>query len=233
MENKTSKYFKYAIGEIVLVVIGILIALQINNWNEVRKNKIIEKNYIQLVLQDIQVDSLNLVMLVKNSNEVVEAKNKILAYQESNYIDKPDSILPYFLLAAFNGAVNFVANKGAIEEVKSAGGLSLIKDEKVRRQLLGLYNKYDIFDKNIGKYYIDNSLRLRELIYEKANGNLFRSSQITQNEITERLLKDSDIRNRLINNWALTYNSKLKEIMQFNYETIQICKWYINKNSYD
>lgn len=36
MENKTSKYFKYAIGEILLVVIGILIALQINNWNEKR-----------------------------------------------------------------------------------------------------------------------------------------------------------------------------------------------------
>ena len=34
MENKTSKYLKYAIGEILLVVIGILIALQINNWNE-------------------------------------------------------------------------------------------------------------------------------------------------------------------------------------------------------
>lgn len=34
-KGKTNKYFKYAIGEIVLVVIGILIALQINNWNEI------------------------------------------------------------------------------------------------------------------------------------------------------------------------------------------------------
>ncbi|TYA56024.1 hypothetical protein FVF61_07000 [Formosa maritima] len=52
MENKTGKstlpvgrYLKYAIGEIVLVVIGILIALQINNWNENRKNKIAEADY--------------------------------------------------------------------------------------------------------------------------------------------------------------------------------------------
>jgi len=39
IENKTGKYFKYAIGEILLVVIGILIALQINNWNEQSKAK--------------------------------------------------------------------------------------------------------------------------------------------------------------------------------------------------
>ena len=39
MENKTGKYFKYAIGEIVLVVIGILIALQINNWNQQKNNQ--------------------------------------------------------------------------------------------------------------------------------------------------------------------------------------------------
>ena len=38
-ENKVSKYMLYAIGEIILVVIGILIALQINNWNNVQKNK--------------------------------------------------------------------------------------------------------------------------------------------------------------------------------------------------
>ncbi len=39
-QNKTGKYFKYAIGEIVLVVIGILIAISINNWNEHRKERI-------------------------------------------------------------------------------------------------------------------------------------------------------------------------------------------------
>ena len=49
LENKTAKYFKYAIGEIVLVVIGILIALQINNWNEWDKeSKKEQKNSFKL-----------------------------------------------------------------------------------------------------------------------------------------------------------------------------------------
>ncbi len=43
--GKTTRYFKYAIGEITLVVIGILIALQINNWNQSQKEKNIEAQY--------------------------------------------------------------------------------------------------------------------------------------------------------------------------------------------
>ena len=54
MENKTGKYFKYAIGEIILVVIGILIALQINNWNENSKRKSKEiKIYYEILTQDV------------------------------------------------------------------------------------------------------------------------------------------------------------------------------------
>ncbi|MFT7628216.1 MAG: sensor domain CHASE-containing protein, partial [Ulvibacter sp.] len=51
-KNKTGKYFKYAIGEIVLVVIGILIALSINNWNQER----IQNNEILKIQQRIIID---------------------------------------------------------------------------------------------------------------------------------------------------------------------------------
>ena len=56
-EGKTGKYFKYAIGEIVLVVIGILIALGINNWNENRKNKQAEKIVLNNILENLVTDS--------------------------------------------------------------------------------------------------------------------------------------------------------------------------------
>ena len=55
MENKTGKYFKYAIGEIVLVMIGILLALQVNNWNENRKIS----NTEQLLLRDLRTEILS------------------------------------------------------------------------------------------------------------------------------------------------------------------------------
>ena len=66
MENKTSKYFKYAIGEIVLVVIGILIALQINNWNENRK---LQQREVQ-ILKEIKSD------LFQTKNDVIRTADR-------------------------------------------------------------------------------------------------------------------------------------------------------------
>ena len=59
-DNRPLKYMRYAIGEIVLVVIGILIAIQINNWNEGKKEKLEELDYINSFLQDLENDRLQL-----------------------------------------------------------------------------------------------------------------------------------------------------------------------------
>ena len=79
-EGKTGKYFKYAIGEIILVVIGILIALQINNWNENRKLKINENYVIENLIEDLQSDynnyEFNKIQLenqIKLVDELIEA----------------------------------------------------------------------------------------------------------------------------------------------------------------
>ena len=76
MENKTSKYFKYAIGEIVLVVIGILIALQINNWNEKSKEKTKLKMILTSVYKDLAADSLAIQKDLKMVNLRVDNNTK-------------------------------------------------------------------------------------------------------------------------------------------------------------
>lgn len=58
--GKTGKYFKYAIGEIFLVVIGILIALQINNWNQLKITKNTERDTLKNLLEEIQLDTLDI-----------------------------------------------------------------------------------------------------------------------------------------------------------------------------
>ena len=59
-DNKPMKYARYAIGEIVLVVIGILIALQINNWNNSNQKNDLKSVYLQRLINDIKKDTSNI-----------------------------------------------------------------------------------------------------------------------------------------------------------------------------
>ena len=86
MENKTSKYFKYAIGEILLVVIGILIALQINNWNEDRKTKLQAQNYRNTIVNNLVLDTVSINTLIKNV--------KLYRKNINNYFNYIDSLSP-------------------------------------------------------------------------------------------------------------------------------------------
>ncbi len=107
-ENKFSKYLLYAIGEIILVVIGILIALQINTWNEGRKLANQETLYLNRLLSDNQQDIISFSKSIKDlekGNKSIELfseafKNKIisdslLVFSAGEYL-KYGSIFPIF-----------------------------------------------------------------------------------------------------------------------------------------
>ncbi|MFY0630270.1 MAG: hypothetical protein JXR05_07800 [Flavobacteriaceae bacterium] len=87
-QNNMGKYFKYAIGEILLVVIGILIALSINNWNERRKTKLQATNYKKTIVSDLVQDTIAINSLIRRTK--IYKKNIINYF---NYIDslKPSS----------------------------------------------------------------------------------------------------------------------------------------------
>ena len=72
-ENKIGKYLKYAIGEIILVVIGILIALQINNWNELRKQQQVELKYFYNLKNDLLANNERLNAMINLADSKVRA----------------------------------------------------------------------------------------------------------------------------------------------------------------
>ncbi len=132
-ENKVSKYMLYAIGEIVLVVIGILIALQINNSNEQRKiNK--QEIYILTQLQkEFKADSLLLNRYSWLSEKKVR-EGKILRKIIKNKIEaKEDSIVA---MAFFNGkTILFKSYIPTFDEMVSSGNLDVIKSEVLKSKI--------------------------------------------------------------------------------------------------
>jgi hypothetical protein len=89
MENKTRKYLTYAVGEIVLVVIGILIALQINNWNEQRKTNAITHLYYNQLLEDFEKDK----NYIEETSTVIDSNLVRYEAYEAIY-DEKDLTLP-------------------------------------------------------------------------------------------------------------------------------------------
>ncbi len=132
-ENKFSKYLIYAIGEIVLVVIGILIALQINNLNEERKNREFEKEILTQIQENINNDKLALKQIVNDFSKAISSSEKIL---QSEVSDKTEDSVKIWLgnVIMFD---RFQPLTNAYEVLKSKG-LDKISNKKLRF-ILGKY----------------------------------------------------------------------------------------------
>jgi len=154
-EGKTSKYFKYAIGEIVLVVIGILIALQINNWNEQRKKAQVEIYTLVDVKSDIQENVKNLEVGIVILKEVYNKNLKIIDYyqQKIPYNESMDTLFNNFYT---NWDPDFTY--AAFENLKNQG-VSLISNEMLRKSLITLHEvEMNILDVS--------ELNRQDMIYE-------------------------------------------------------------------
>jgi len=138
--GKTTKYFKYAIGEIILVVIGILIALQINNWNETRKDSIAENDFYCKLLEDFELDRQNINRLYKESDYKIETSKKLLLELPQKNKSKAYLIDTYIQALRTNA---FSPSKVAILDITSSGQLNLIKNESLKQNLIRYYAELD------------------------------------------------------------------------------------------
>ena len=133
------KYFKYAIGEILLVVIGILIALQINNWNELRKEKKLEQDYYCKLLEDVQQDFVQVKNQINNTNKRLDASNTIIQMLQSEN-PRLDSLMDETINSLSLITYTIRPNNAAFEDLKSSGNLNILKDNNVKTKVIDYYS---------------------------------------------------------------------------------------------
>ena len=148
-ENKFSKDLMYAIGEIVLVVIGILIALQINNWNEERKDSIELENYLIKIADNIDQDIRTLNRLqVRRDTVFIKAKRSAKLLMEQDFTDFATMIGGVRCFYEFY----FSANKGGYEALKNSQFLGRIKNSLVDSLLTQYYVGVESIEKSENGY---------------------------------------------------------------------------------
>jgi len=157
-DNKPLKYFRYAIGEIVLVVIGILIALSINNWNENRKMdlqeiKLLSDLHLELkkTLDEIQVGMTFNNISIDDINKIENYIKNDLPY--STELDSSFGRIPH----NFAGSVN----SAAYNSLKTMG-IGIIQNEKLR---IDIINMYDVKFLTIPDYTIDENLIRSSIVF--------------------------------------------------------------------
>ena len=142
-EGKSAKYLKYAIGEIVLVVIGILIALQINNWNENRKEAKMEIEVLQEIAENLEEDILSL------ENDIylnqTSIKNiRIIEEAIKNNAILPDSLMRRFGVVTFNPTYTL---KWSGYKNLSNIGFHILANDTIRESITNLYETHYSFIK--------------------------------------------------------------------------------------
>ena len=137
MENKTGKYLKYAIGEIVLVVIGILIALQINNWNEEKKISNTELEILKLMRKNLNSDLSDM-----NGNiafyKVRQKAAQVVLKSLDDSLYRNDSLR--FSYANLGLSPFFTETTSAYENLKSIG-FEIIKNDSLKEYIMSIYSK--------------------------------------------------------------------------------------------
>ena len=166
------RYFKYAIGEIILVVIGILIALQINNWNTERIERKKEDNYLVNLKRDLNTQ-LNAIKRNLKGEEFIyqslsKARDNFKKHKRFRALQED-----FVLLAPMNDRYTFTIISPTYTELLSTGNLDLITNEDLKVKIVKYYEDLELTSQIIQKNndYKDNVISSKSLsIIEIAGG---------------------------------------------------------------
>lgn len=167
-QNKSGKYFKYTIGEIILVVIGILIALSINNWNENRKNSIKEMPFLEGFKNDLMANKTELNRVIKKAEITSNSSDSILKLKRGELDSLGIKSFVRFMMDA-TGFTVYQTQEVTIQDIMGSGNLDVISNDSIRLAIgswqanLKDVREWEELDKNsyaIYNEYLENHVKL-------------------------------------------------------------------------
>jgi hypothetical protein len=163
-ENKKARYFKYALGEIILVVIGILIALQINNWNEQNKLDKEEQKLLNALEKEVTTNITYLKKIIKYNDSLLQTSDSLLKKGLSN---ANEDIEISDILEAFSYYDTNIETS-ITDEILGTNSRSLISTDAVLIQIRKLKQRYTLMERT--HFYIDEFSNVQVTNFLKTSG---------------------------------------------------------------
>ncbi len=175
-ENKTGKYLKYAIGEIILVVIGILIALSINNWNEKRKAKLQFENetqrYLLSISKDLKSDLKTIDDIINRFSKQYEAGVIVLEALESQKQKVLDSSrIGYLIGWELTDIIPNTRNENTWDGLRVRGEQAIVQDDSLISILNTFYSNFDGLVERFNQLPKKARMDLREMVSQCHNSD--------------------------------------------------------------
>jgi hypothetical protein len=162
----SKKYLAYALGEIALIVIGILIALQIDNWKNDRQLKTLEIKYLKEMISNLRLDLNDIESNIEFNMEKMKSNSVIVNYSK-NKLPYNDSLDFHF--SNLTGSTRFVPNTSSYDNFKSKG-FEIIKNDSLRRLITYLYSVE--YNHIIGYEFVDDHQYQYEILLPQVLENV-------------------------------------------------------------
>lgn len=204
-ENKVSRYILYAVGEILLVVVGILLALQFNAWNSNSKELIKEEWYLNNILDDIHYQTQTMEIIeAEYDAAIIAAKSILKTYYNKRSFNEVDSL--NYHLNTLMYAQFFPNTNNTYQELVSSGQLSLLKNKNLSLEVIDFYlfsaDNEIVFKNDIDNIFypqvypvLSSLLQVDLQDYLKDDEDDYLLQQLpTISELIRKRLKDSETR---------------------------------------
>lgn len=143
-DSRFGKYLLYAIGEIILVVIGILIAISLNNSNQKKNEKKLVAYKLKQLRQEVYQDSLEIAHIIQFYDSRIEITQTLLKKMEQ-YEPRTDCGATLSLLREFEQLRNAVGKDGTYNDMLNTGLFSKIEDEELKQDIIDYYKHQSNF----------------------------------------------------------------------------------------
>lgn len=219
-ENKLSKYLIYAIGEIILVVIGILIALQINNWNENKKLLKLEKEILEEVKIGLESDYINITKVIEDHHTFMNSQEQIIHWIE-NEKEYNDSLIPLFKHTTW---ISWFSPKDAQFESLKQFGVRNISNRELGEQITKLY---DVIYEELKLW--QDEIRDKTLKYQELHGEMGIEFTKYTPEISFELQPSQPETLQLNQNYLYSLRLMNESMKQYTIIKLEIAKLEIEK----
>lgn len=211
--GSTRRYFLYSIGEIFLVVVGILIALQINNWNQKRINRSYEKDYLERFVTDLERDSSLVALIMRFVERKKEGLRTVKTFLDDINTTMDDSVTQVILASTSMGTdLPNTRLNATYQEIISSGHLRLIRNTELRNNITTYYSFWDHQHFRIRNKESDYPSLVTKLI---DRGKFFNDDPINQGKTLASVLNEYGIEKEFRMNFLkeVNYAIRIEELI--------------------